>query len=509
MPDATLLLLDAPPPMPDPVIPLTIVAGRVRRYAAGETLAAALLPGALPGLAGAAYPPGTLLGGAGGGVPAALALGAGLTLAGGTLSAAGGGGGGSGALDPTVLGALGWAEGDTPTVLGAGGHAEGYRGLVTDDYGHAEGYASAAGVPAFAATIAGTAVNLAGDATAWFADGAGIALWALAGGTGPTAATGAVAGDPAYDPDADATTLALAEAVTTHAAGRAAVAGTFRWAAHAEGYAGRAYGFGAHAEGTGGRAVGQAAHAEGNSTRAGADAAHAEGFTAVADGSAAHAEGSGTVAAGYAAHAEGDSTVAGGYAAHAEGVGTAAAGQAAHAEGSGTAAVGQAAHAEGDSTRADADAAHAEGHSAVAGQRAQHAHASGAHAVAGDTQYSRLVLAAAPADATPTRLLNGDGAPALVRPGGVHAFRLFVLGKAADGTAAAAVFQRQGLAANRAGTTTLLGTPAVVGADLNDPGWGLAIAADDAADALAITVAGAPAAATRWVAVLEMLELID
>lgn len=120
---------------------------------------------------------------------------------------------------------------------------------------------------------------------------------------------------------------------------------------------------------------------------------------------------------------------------------------------------------------------------------------------------ARRLLGGTTTDATPLVLtIAGTAAAPTIAADTTVGFTLYLVArKPADGTVGAR-FVRAGLIANNAGTTALVGSVATVGTDINASALAVAVTADNAADALAVTVTGLAATTLAWAARLELVE---
>jgi hypothetical protein len=303
-----------------------------------------------------------------------------------------------------------------------------------------------------------------------------------------------------------------------------------------------------HAEGYGSNAQAAYSHAEGQQcfTGSSATAAHAEGSGSNANGLYSHAEGASTTASGYGGHSEGDATSSTGHAAHAEGIATHADGDESHAEGDSCQATGYASHAEGSYTQATGQYSHAQNGGIASGDGSHaegtghavggYSHAGGQNAVAdlqskiaysdggftaltgnhGDGQFTWLPISAFTSSSTPSTDLvivggGGGGVPIAIRTNYTYAFTVTVAARQRNGSNSA-MFMRQGMIQNNAGTVSLVGAISTLGADINPAGWTLAITADNTNKVLKITATGNPggtypASAIFWQGKLSCIEI--
>lgn len=124
-----------------------------------------------------------------------------------------------------------------------------------------------------------------------------------------------------------------------------------------------------------------------------------------------------------------------------------------------------------------------------------------------ELQDARRLLGGTTTNATPLVLaIAGTAAAPTIAADTTVGFTLYLVArKPADGTVGAR-FVRAGLIANNAGTTALIGSVATVGTDINASALAVAVTADNAADALAVTVTGLAATTLAWAARLELVE---
>jgi hypothetical protein len=149
----------------------------------------------------------------------------------------------------------------------------------------------------------------------------------------------------------------------------------------------------------------------------------------------------------------------------------------------------------------------ASGYRAVANRYGMSARAAGAFSSDGDNQFIFIALRNKTTDATPVELkLDGSSERFTIATGFGFSGMVEVFGFKSDGTAAARYTRRVGIK-NTGGTTALVGSVETIGTDHEDAATDISITADDANDALAITVTGIAAETWRWTAVAHGLEL--
>jgi hypothetical protein len=142
----------------------------------------------------------------------------------------------------------------------------------------------------------------------------------------------------------------------------------------------------------------------------------------------------------------------------------------------------------------------------VASHESEFAHASGRFAAAGDAQTSVLVARNETTTAAASELfLDGIGSRATIPTSTTWSFRALVTGKTAAG--ASAGYQIVGLIENIGGTTAFVGVPIVTVLGEDAAAWDCVATADNANDALAVTVTGAAATTIRWVARIDLTQV--
>lgn len=142
------------------------------------------------------------------------------------------------------------------------------------------------------------------------------------------------------------------------------------------------------------------------------------------------------------------------------------------------------------------------------------AQASGAFSATGDAQVRSLVLRVATTNATETEMtLTGGAASSTTRivleSGKTYAFRVTVVGRKQSG-GDTKMMQRYGLINNNGGTCALVGSVTTLGSDIESAanGWTTTITADDTNDSLKITVTGQSSTNIRWVAHVQLVEVL-
>jgi len=154
------------------------------------------------------------------------------------------------------------------------------------------------------------------------------------------------------------------------------------------------------------------------------------------------------------------------------------------------------------------DSVIAGGNSAMTQFRGQFALASGAFATPGDAQTAIYVLRNTSTDDNSVELfLDGAGERLFVLPGRSATFDCMVVGRASIGLTLG--FHFSGVIANIGGTTSIVGTQQTLNSDVDGglPGANVVVDADDANDALRVTVNGAIGFSFRWVATIRTAEV--
>lgn len=146
----------------------------------------------------------------------------------------------------------------------------------------------------------------------------------------------------------------------------------------------------------------------------------------------------------------------------------------------------------------------------VASRQGQMAFASGRNSVAGDAQFSLFVPRRVTTNATPAELfLDGSGASArmTIPTATTWAFTILVAAKSTTNANESAGYKFEGCIDNNSGTVALVGTvtKTVLGEDV--AAWDADVTADNANDALIITVTGQAANTIYWVATVQVAEV--
>lgn len=149
------------------------------------------------------------------------------------------------------------------------------------------------------------------------------------------------------------------------------------------------------------------------------------------------------------------------------------------------------------------------GYSGIADKYIQHVHGSQGFAVAGDVQYSRLILRADTIDATQETMHgNNSVANRLVIPAQkAWNFNVDITATTAN-CASSAAYNIKGLIhRDNANNTEIVGSVTVTTLAEDVAGWDVTASADDTNEALAIQVTGAAATTIRWVATVHLTEV--
>lgn len=135
--------------------------------------------------------------------------------------------------------------------------------------------------------------------------------------------------------------------------------------------------------------------------------------------------------------------------------------------------------------------------------------------VSGTIQRSVLIAGAKTTDATPINMTLDaaaafpTGALPILPASKTWQFVVSVVARKSDGTSAAYI--RQGCIKRVGSSTTLVGSVSTLGTDCVDAGaatWAIAVTADDTNEALQIQVTGAAASNIRWVAKIDLTEVL-
>jgi hypothetical protein len=207
------------------------------------------------------------------------------------------------------------------------------------------------------------------------------------------------------------------------------------------------------------------------------------------------------IATGQYAISEGILADASGNYSHAEGYITEASGNYSHAEGNETEASGEASHAEGSKSTASGNYSHAEGLESQARLPGSYASSS----VNYEQQHARYLLNATTSDDTPQEMLCGTERLA-VPIDTVYVFRALVSGSKANAVQVAG-YEFAGVIKNASGTTSIVGAVTKTVLAEEDAAWDCDITADNANDALTITVTGVAATSIRWQATVWTSEI--
>ena len=237
------------------------------------------------------------------------------------------------------------------------------------------------------------------------------------------------------------------------------------------------------------------------------------GVESIAMGYNTIASGFGACAIGYEATSSGDYSFAEGRGTQATNAGGSYAN---HAEGNNTVASGTAAHAEGSATEASANYAHAEGIESSAYLLAQYAKASGEFSVAGDAQYSNVVLRCATTTASTTEMTLTGGAPlgnsrVILPANRTWMFTISIAARQTAGTGTvgdSGIYKIEGgIKRDGSNNTVLVGsiTKTVLGED--QPTWDVTAEADNTNECLVIKVNGEASKTIHWVAKADLVEV--
>jgi len=110
-------------------------------------------------------------------------------------------------------------------------------------------------------------------------------------------------------------------------------------------------------------------------------------------------------------------------------------------------------------------------------------------------------------NATPTEMVTSSNGRITVPAGQTWGFIVKIVGRQSGG-GNHAFYIRQGIIDNTGGTTQIRGAIQSIGVDIEtNAAWDVAITADNADDALAITVTGAAATDIRWLATLDITQV--
>jgi hypothetical protein len=146
------------------------------------------------------------------------------------------------------------------------------------------------------------------------------------------------------------------------------------------------------------------------------------------------------------------------------------------------------------------------GRGAAARNYGQMAHASGPFSTSGDAQTSTFVCRGVTTGATAAELfLDGLSRRMVVPTNSTWGFNALVTGRASGGSSGA--YEIRGTIENTAGTTSLVGSPTVLPMGNDDMTWGISVAADNANQALTLSVFGAANTSIRWVASVRTVEV--
>ncbi len=182
------------------------------------------------------------------------------------------------------------------------------------------------------------------------------------------------------------------------------------------------------------------------------------------------------------------------------------------AEGNGNIVSGEGGHAEGGSNECANQYSHVEGFNAKTYNDYQHAKASVGFSnpgELGEAQYTNIIARKETEDNTPSKLLVGEEGYVYLAANKMNTFRVLVVAASEDNTEGAA-YEFKGLIKKDATTasTAIIGsvTKTVIAESVS--AWDAAVTADTSNGALAITVSGESDKVIRWVAFIEMIEVL-
>ncbi len=133
----------------------------------------------------------------------------------------------------------------------------------------------------------------------------------------------------------------------------------------------------------------------------------------------------------------------------------------------------------------------------------------GAQFVLGDGQASHVVAQGQTTNATPTSIYtrSGAGTRLLIENNTTVAFSILVCARRTDVVGEAAAYRLEGLIANNAGTTALVGAVTKTVLAESDATWDANAVADNTNDALDLQVTGAAAKTIKWAANVTLVEV--
>lgn len=128
---------------------------------------------------------------------------------------------------------------------------------------------------------------------------------------------------------------------------------------------------------------------------------------------------------------------------------------------------------------------------------------------AGEGQASHVVAQGTTTNATPTSIYteNSTGTRILIASGTTAAFSILVCARRTDVTGEAAAYKFEGLIANNAGTTAIVGSVTKTVLAESAAAWDCAVTADNTNDAIDISVTGEAGKTIKWAANVTMVEI--
>jgi hypothetical protein len=133
----------------------------------------------------------------------------------------------------------------------------------------------------------------------------------------------------------------------------------------------------------------------------------------------------------------------------------------------------------------------------------------GAQSNTAQGQASHVVAQGTTTNATPTSIYteNSTGTRILIASGTTAAFSILVCARRTDVTGEAAAYKFEGLIANNAGTTAIVGSVTKTVLAESTAAWDCAVTADNTNDAIDISVTGEAAKTIKWAANVTMVEI--
>ena len=165
----------------------------------------------------------------------------------------------------------------------------------------------------------------------------------------------------------------------------------------------------------------------------------------------------------------------------------------------------------GRNNRANADYSTVMGRNARTTLQGQVSQAMGDFATTGDAQASVLVARNETSDATATELfLDGASERLILASDQTWAFSGLLVARRTDANNESAGWKFDGVIDNFGGAVALVGTPAITSIGDDSGGtWLFSISADDTNDALKLTVTGEVSKTIRWVAKIDLAEVMS